>query len=66
LLYDEEPVTFFDLVATGGFTLNYRVSKRVDLYADLILFYKNFNYGRPAWNYYQGKSPGIGVNYKLP
>lgn len=64
LLYDEQSPTF-DLVATAGFTLNYSISKRLDLYADVILLYKNFYYNRPAWNYYQGKSAGVGVNYRL-
>ncbi|MCJ8166831.1 hypothetical protein MKJ04_18445 [Pontibacter sp. E15-1] len=64
VLYDEQSLTF-DLIATSGLTLNYRVSKRLDLYADATLLYKNFYFSRPAWNYYEGKSAGIGINYNL-
>lgn len=64
VLYDEQSMTF-DLIATGGLTLNYRLSKRLDLYADATLLYKNFYFSRPAWNYYEGKSAGIGINYNL-
>ncbi|WP_073851863.1 outer membrane beta-barrel protein [Pontibacter flavimaris] len=64
VLYDEKFYTF-DLVATAGLTLNYRLSKRIDLYADGILFYKNFFFEPRSSSLYEGKSAGIGLNYNL-
>ncbi len=62
--YDEKFYTF-DLVATAGLTLNYKLSKRINLYADGILFYKNFNFESRSSSIYEGKSIGIGLNYNL-
>ncbi|WP_266203700.1 outer membrane beta-barrel protein [Pontibacter kalidii] len=64
VLYDDKFYTF-DLVATAGLTLNYRLSKRIDLYADGILFYKNFYFEQRSSSLYEGKSAGIGLNYNL-
>ncbi|MCX2740483.1 outer membrane beta-barrel protein [Pontibacter anaerobius] len=64
VLYDEKFYTF-DLVATAGLTLNYRLNKRIDLYADGILFYKNFFFEPRSSSIYEGKSVGAGLNYNL-
>lgn len=64
VLYDEQSSTF-DIVATAGLTLNYKISKRLDGYIDGILFYKNLNFQRPARRVYENKSVGIGINYNL-
>lgn len=63
-LYDEE-ISTFDLIATGGFTVNYKLNERLDLYADAIFLYKNLNYEKPFRNHYEGKSVGVGLNYNL-
>ncbi|WP_299758851.1 outer membrane beta-barrel protein [uncultured Pontibacter sp.] len=64
VLYDDKFYTF-DLVATAGLTLNYRLSKRIDLYADGILFYKNFFFEPRSSSLYESKSVGVGLNYNL-
>jgi len=64
VVYDEQSPTF-DIVATAGLTLNYKISKRLDGYVDGILFYKNLNFQRPARRFYEHKSVGIGINYNL-
>lgn len=63
-LYDDKFYTF-DLVATAGLTLNYRLNKRLDIYADGILLYRNLYYLPASSNYFRGKSAGIGLNYNL-
>lgn len=70
--YDEEVITLyddkfytFDLVATAGLSLNYRLNKRLDIYADGILLYKNLYFLPASGNYFRGKSAGIGLNYNL-
>ncbi|MBF9255679.1 outer membrane beta-barrel protein [Pontibacter sp. 172403-2] len=64
VVYDEQSPTF-DIVATAGLTLNYKISKRLEGYMDGILYYKNLNFQRPARRFYENKSVGIGINYNL-
>ncbi|WP_242921480.1 hypothetical protein [Pontibacter liquoris] len=66
VLYDEQSMTF-DLVATAGLTLNYKISKSLTGYVDAILLYKNFDFQRPPapGRYLENKSAVIGLNYNL-
>lgn len=64
VLYDEEMYSL-NVIATGGLTLSYKFSDRLDAYIDAVLLYKNFNFDRPNRRFYENKSVGIGINYSL-
>jgi hypothetical protein len=63
VLYNEESKTF-DLVATAGLTVNYKLNNRLDIYLDGLLAYKHFQFQRPD-RYYKPRSVGIGINFNL-
>ena len=62
-LYNEE-TSAFNVVATGGLTLNYKMTSRLDGFVDGMLFYKNLH-SRGALHNQKPMSVGIGLNYKL-
>lgn len=65
LLYDDKFYTF-DLSATVGLTLNYKINKRFEGYIDGILMNKNLYFQRPTTSFFtQQASIGIGLNYRL-
>jgi hypothetical protein len=63
-LYDEE-MSSITVIATAGLTLNYRLNNKLSLFADGILFYKNFQFDRPNPNFLDYASAGVGLNYRL-
>lgn len=62
-LYNEE-TSAFNVVATGGLTLNYKMTSRLDGFVDGMLFYKNLH-SRGTLHNQKPMSVGIGLNYKL-
>ncbi|WP_299984109.1 hypothetical protein [uncultured Pontibacter sp.] len=62
-LYNEE-TSAFNVVATGGLTLNYKMSSRLDGFVDGMIFYKNLH-TRGTLHNQRPMSVGIGLNYKL-
>lgn len=64
ILYDEK-MPSVTVIATAGLTLNYKLSKRIDIYADGNLLYHNFRFKRANRRWLDDASAGIGINYRL-
>ncbi|WP_033316636.1 outer membrane beta-barrel protein [Pontibacter roseus] len=62
-LYNEE-TSAFNMVATGGLTLNYKMTSRLEGFVDGMLFYKNLH-SRGTLHNQKPMSVGIGLNYRL-